>query len=83
MLRQLGVATDSQFAQKGAAKNGEEIANIQRHDRQHPIDSSAIAFPEDLRLQSTHSKYPTPVMIVTYPARGTSTPSRQGVTVLT
>ena len=39
MLRQLGVATHGQFAQKAATENREEIANVQRHDREHAIDA--------------------------------------------
>lgn len=39
MLRQLGVATHRQLAQKGATENRKEIANVQRHDREHAIDA--------------------------------------------
>lgn len=87
MLRQQGVPTDGETAEERATKDGQEVADVQRHDGQHAIDDvSDGASDRERRAKAekskggTYSRYPTPAMTVSIAALMGSTLARHGLT---
>lgn len=75
------IAPDRQLADEHAREDGEEVADVQRHDRKHAGLRMLVTCPKTNNPWSgekTYSKYPTPACTVKIHALGKSVLNLQG-----
>lgn len=80
MFVDLGIPAHCQLAHKDSCQDGEKVAHVHCHHRQHPRRRMSMVYQQGSDDGVAYNKYETPAMTVVRMARGTSTDNRKGTT---